>query len=136
MSTAIRVVAAAAAVLGTFTTLPATGATAAEISPSRSGAMVVCNHGGYGFRVYADGPSTFSDDLAGSFNECADWRPAKAGAYRVGFSFPEPPPPGTLFEVRIKAGGNTTYRRFTDEGDFGTNVRPGQTTRIDFNIRA
>jgi len=103
---------------------------------SRSGSIVVCNHGGYAFGVYADGPSTYSDDLAGSFNECANWLGAVPGAYRIGFSFATPPPPGTIIEVRIKAGGTTTYRRFTDEGDFGTNVRPGQVTKIDFNIRA
>lgn len=38
--------------------------------------------------------------------------------------------------MRVKSGGTTTYRRFTRESDFGTDVRPKQVTRIDFNIRA
>jgi hypothetical protein len=97
--------------------------------------MVVCNHGGYGFNVYADGPDSFVDDLAGSFNECADWSPATPGGYQIGFSFPYAPPPGTLFQIRVKADGTTTYRTFNGQGTFDTNVRPGRTTRIDFYIK-
>ncbi len=124
------------ALVATAAALPGTAAMAsADGHGSRKGAMVVCNHGGYGFDIYADGPSSFSDDLAGSFDECADWSPAKVGQYEVGFSFPYAAPPGTLFEVRIKRNGHTTYRQFNDEGSFTTNVGKNQTTRIDFYIK-
>jgi hypothetical protein len=124
------------ALVATAAALPGTAAMAsADSHGGTRGAMVVCNHGGYGFDVYADGPSSFSDDLAGSFDECADWSPAKAGQYEVGFSFPYAAPPGTLFEVRIKRNGHTTYRSFNNEGSFTTNVGKNQTTRIDFYIK-
>jgi hypothetical protein len=121
------------ALVATAAVLPGTSAMA-QSSGSGYGAMVVCNHGGYGFDIYADGPSSFSDDLAGSFDECADWSPARKGQYEVGFSFPYAAPPGTLFEVRIKRNGHTTYRQFNDEGSFTTNVGNNQTTRFDFYI--
>jgi hypothetical protein len=108
--------------------------TAAHATSESSGGMIVCNHGGYGFDVFADGPDSFTDDLAGSFNECADWAPAHAGQYEVGFSFPYSAPPGTIFNIRIKRAGHTTYRNFNSEGTFNTNVGPGQITRIDFYI--
>lgn len=115
--------------------LPAAGATAAVDGYGRYGSMVVCNHGGYGFDIYADGPQAFTDDLAGSFDECADWSPARTGAYEVGFSFPYAAPPGTLFQIRIKRAGHSTYRVFNAEGSFTTNVGARQTTRIDFYVR-
>lgn len=107
----------------------------AHATSDSSGGMVVCNHGGYGFDVFADGPDSFTDDLAGSFNECANWAPAHAGQYEVGFSFPYAAPPGTIFNIRIKRGGHTTYRNFNNEGTFNTNVGRGQITRIDFYIQ-
>ncbi|HEY2833936.1 MAG TPA: hypothetical protein VGJ14_16015 [Sporichthyaceae bacterium] len=122
--------AAAAMALAAVTLVPA----AAGASASGVGGMVVCNHGGYGFDVFADGPDSFTDDLAGSFNECADWAPAHAGQYEVGFSFPYAAPPGTIFNIRIKRAGHTTYRNFNSEGTFNTNVGRGQITRIDFYI--
>jgi hypothetical protein len=122
--------AAAAMALATVILVPGTaGASAGNV-----GGMVVCNHGGYGFDVFADGPDSFTDDLAGSFNECADWAPARAGQYEVGFSFPYAAPPGTIFNIRIKRAGHTTYRNFNSEGTFDTNVGRGQITRIDFYI--
>jgi hypothetical protein len=124
------VAAAAAVALGTVTLAPTT----AGASSNGVGGMVVCNHGGYGFDVFADGPDSFTDDLAGSFDECADWSPARAGQYEVGFSFPYSAPPGTLINVRVKRAGHTTYRNFNNEGTFNTNVGRGQVTRIDFYI--
>jgi hypothetical protein len=115
------------------TTFGLSGA-AAHATSDGIGRMIVCNHGGYGFDVFADGPDSFTDDLAGSFNECADWAPARAGAYEVGFSFPYAAPPGTIFNIRIKRNGHTTYRNFNSEGTFNTNVGQGQVTRIDFYI--
>ncbi|MGQ0843593.1 MAG: hypothetical protein ACT4QF_05620 [Sporichthyaceae bacterium] len=130
--------AAGVALVAVAAVLPGTAAVAVadhHQGGGKRGAMVVCNHGGYGFGVYADGPDSFSDDLAGSFDECADWSPARTGQYEVGFSFPYATPPGTLFEVRIKRNGHTTYRTFNDEGSFSTNVGKNQTTRIDFYVK-
>jgi hypothetical protein len=123
--------AASATALAAITLVPAASA---QATADGVGQMIVCNHGGYGFDVFADGPDSFTDDLAGSFNECADWSPARAGQYEVGFSFPYAAPPGTIFNIRTKRAGHTTYRNFNSEGTFLTNVGRGQTTRIDFYI--
>src|SRR5689334_824796 len=83
MRTSVRtagVLAAAAACLSIA--LPAGSASAAPMgdapkpakpAPPPTGRIVICNHSGYMFDVYADGPSIREDDLAGSFDECTDW---------------------------------------------------------------
>jgi hypothetical protein len=79
--------------------LPATGANAVsagdkpekhhkvkvvKAAPPPRGEIVICNHSGYMFDVYADGPSLRTDDLAGSFDECsrAATRSASSCAFR------------------------------------------------------
>lgn len=122
------------ALIATASVLPGAAAMASTDAYG-TGAILICNHGGYGFDVYADGPDSFSDDLAGSFDECADWSPASTGQYEIGFSFPYAPPPGTLFQIRIKRNGQTQYKVFSGEGTFHTNVSKNKTTRIDTYVK-
>jgi hypothetical protein len=93
MRTSVRtagVLAAAAACLSIA--LPAGAATMGDAPkpakpvPPPTGQIVICNHSGYMFDVYADGPSIREDDLAGSFDECTDWRPVLTGGYDIGFA--------------------------------------------------
>ncbi|HEX3827773.1 MAG TPA: hypothetical protein VHV82_10925, partial [Sporichthyaceae bacterium] len=53
--------------------------------PPPLGMIIVCNHSGYMFNVYADGPSIREDDLAGEMDECTSWDKVLTGNYQIGF---------------------------------------------------
>lgn len=124
------VVAAAAA---TAAVLPAASAFASPYDAFR-GEIVICNHSGYMFDVYADGPSLRSDDLAGSFDECTDWYAVLPGKYDIGFSLRVPSQQNVIVQARFKRDGHVIYKVFNGEGVVSTSVAPESLTRVDLFI--
>jgi hypothetical protein len=136
----------AGAVLGTVfmagaVALPASAASAhdwdwaLEDSDGRAAGLIeVCNHSGYLFDVYADGPSIRRDDLAGSFDECTHWRPVRAGHYDIGFGFRGTSKQNVIIQARFKRDGQTFYKVFNSEGVVTSNVGPGSHVRVDLFI--
>ncbi|MGQ0846569.1 MAG: hypothetical protein ACT4QF_20795 [Sporichthyaceae bacterium] len=112
--------------------LPGAGAVAAEKDPA--GDLVICNHSGYMFDVYADGPEARTDDLAGSFDECTDWAPLKPGSYQIGFSLRIPSQQNVIIQARFKRAGHTYYKVFNGQGVLSGVVADGKTTRVDLFI--
>jgi hypothetical protein len=100
----------------------------------RLGMLVICNHTGYVFGVYADGPSIREDDLAGSFDECTDWKPVKAGDYTIGFTMRTPSQPPATIQARINRKGVTYFTTFNSQGTLDTNVAADEATRIDLFV--
>jgi hypothetical protein len=98
------------------------------------GVLQICNHTGYVFGVYADGPSIREDDLAGSFDECTDWKPVKIGDYSIGFTMRTPGQAPAMIEARIERRGVTFYKQFNSQESLDTNVGPEQVTRIDLFV--
>ncbi|MGQ0463933.1 MAG: hypothetical protein ACT4QG_01310, partial [Sporichthyaceae bacterium] len=109
MSRAGAVVVAAAAASAI---LPAAAASA----DSPRGEIVICNHSGYMFDVYAEGPSIRTDDLAGSFDECTDWNRVLPGTYDIGFSLRVPSQQNVLIQARLKRNGHVFYKVFSGQG--------------------
>jgi hypothetical protein len=99
-----------------------------------SGLIEVCNHSGYLFDVYADGPSMRKDNLAGSFDECTNWRPVQAGQYQIGFGLHTPSTDNVVIQARFKRHEQTFYKVFNRQGQVTTNVSPGSDTRVDLFI--
>ncbi len=98
------------------------------------GNIVVCNHSGYMFDVYADGPSIREDDLAGSFDECTDWKPVLTGGYSVGFGLRTPSSQNVIIQARYKRDGHVYYKVFNSQGQLPLAVGKGETTRLDLFI--
>lgn len=99
-----------------------------------AGLIEVCNHSGYLFDVYADGPSVRRDDLAGSFDECTHWRPVHVGEYQIGFGMRVPTKQNVVVQARFKRHEQTFYKVFNREGQVTTAVSPGSETRVDLFI--
>ncbi len=99
-----------------------------------AGLIEVCNHSGYLFNVYADGPSIRKDDLAGSFDECTHWAPVRAGHYDIGFGLRSASVQDVIIQARFQRGGQTFYKLFDREGVVAGNVGPGSATRVDLFI--
>jgi hypothetical protein len=99
-----------------------------------AGLIEVCNHSGYLFNVYADGPSIRKDDLAGSFDECTHWAPVRAGHYDIGFGARTTSAQSVIIQARFKRDGQTFYKVFNSEGVVSSNVGPGSHTRVDLFI--
>ena len=123
------VVAAAAA---TAVALPASAAHASDGPPR--GEIVICNHSGYMFDVYADGPSIREDDLAGSFDECTDWARVLTGKYDIGFALRVPSTQTVIIQARFKRDDHVFYKVFNGEGVVSTNVGHDELTRVDLYI--
>jgi len=144
MRTSVRsagVLASATACL--FLTLPAGTAGAvtmgdapkpAKPAPPPTGQVVICNHSGYMFDVYADGPSIREDDLAGSFDECTDWKPVLTGGYSVGFGLRTPSAQNVIIQARYKRDGHVFYKVFNGQGQLPLAVGKDETTRLDLFI--
>jgi len=98
------------------------------------GLIQVCNHSGYLFNVFADGPSVRTDDLAGSFDECTHWHVVEAGQYIIGFGLRTASTQKVIIQARIKRGNRVFYENFSDEGKITTNVGEEQRTRVDLFI--
>ncbi|MGQ0846570.1 MAG: hypothetical protein ACT4QF_20800 [Sporichthyaceae bacterium] len=154
MSTPMRNVTRAGAVVFAAATaatvlLPATGANAVsagdkpekhhkvkvvKAAPPPRGEIVICNHSGYMFDVYADGPSLRTDDLAGSFDECTDWARVLPGSYQIGFSLRIPSQQNVIIQARFKRDGHTFYKVFNGQGVLSTGVAKDRTTKVDLFI--
>lgn len=105
-----------------------------EDSDEGAGLIEICNHSGYLFNVYADGPSIRKDDLAGSFDECTHWAPVHVGPYQIGFGMRVPSTQNVIIQARFKRQGETFYKTFDHQGEVTTNVSPGSETRVDLFI--
>lgn len=98
------------------------------------GKLVVCNHSGYMFGVFADGATTTrTDDLAGSYDECTDWKPVPPGSYDLGLNLRVPSQQNVLINLRVKRDGHTIYRRMGN-GTTSIKVSADRTTRVDVFI--
>ena len=98
------------------------------------GMIQICNHSGYMFDVYADGPSIREDDLAGSFDECTDWKPVLTGGYSVGFGLRTPSAQNVIIQARYKRDGHVFYKVFNGQGQLPLAVGKDETTRVDLFI--
>jgi len=98
------------------------------------GEIVICNHSGYMFDVFADGPSIRTDDLAGSFDECTDWARVLTGNYEIGFALRVPSQQNVIIQARFKRDDHVFYKVFNHEGIIKTNVGRGELTRVDLYI--
>jgi hypothetical protein len=132
MTRAGAVVFAAAA--ATAVVLPASSASAATAGGGPRGEIVICNHSGYMFDVYADGPSIREDDLAGSFDECTDWARVLTGRYDIGFALRVPSQSNVIIQARFKRDDHVFYKVFNQQGVVSTNVGYGELTRVDLYI--
>jgi hypothetical protein len=106
----------------------------AKPAPPATGIITICNHSGYMFDVYADGPSIREDDLAGSFDECTDWAPVLTGSYDVGFALRVPSQQNVLIQARFKRDGHVFYKVFNGQGLVSAKVGPKEHTRVDLYI--
>ncbi|HEY2834791.1 MAG TPA: hypothetical protein VGJ14_20415 [Sporichthyaceae bacterium] len=144
MRTSVRsagVLAAATACL--LVTLPAGTAGAvttgdapkpAAPAPPPRGQIVICNHSGYMFDVFADGPSIREDDLAGSFDECTDWARVLTGNYEIGFALRVPSQQNVIIQARFKREDHVFYKVFNGQGIVKANVGRDELTRVDLYI--
>jgi hypothetical protein len=106
----------------------------AKTAVDAGGLIEVCNHSGYLFNVYADGPTARKDDLAGSFDECTHWSPVRSGHYDIGFGLRSASVQDVIIQARFQRGGQTFYKLFNREGVVAGNVGPGSATRVDLFI--
>jgi hypothetical protein len=127
---AVVVAAAAASAI----VIPASAAHAATTGGIPRGEIVICNHSGYMFDVYADGPSIREDDLAGSFDECTDWSRVLPGKYDIGFALRVPSQQNVIIQARFKREGHVFYKVFNNQGVVTTNVGYRELTRVDLYI--
>jgi hypothetical protein len=104
------------------------------VAPPPLGAIVVCNHSGYMFNVYADGPSVREDDLAGSFDECTDWAKVLTGGYNIGFGLRSASAQNVIIQARFKRDDHVYYKVFNREGIIPAFVNAGEVTRVDLFI--
>ena len=107
---------------------------APAVPPPPLGKIVVCNHSGYMFNVYADGPSIREDDLAGSFDECTDWAPVLTGNYQVGFGLRTTSTQNVIIQARFKRDDHVFYKVFNNEGVIQGFVNKDEVMRVDLFI--
>jgi hypothetical protein len=103
-------------------------------APPPRGEIVICNHSGYMFDVFADGPSIREDDLAGSFDECTDWARVLTGKYDIGFALRVPSQSNVIIQARFKREDHVFYKVFNGQGIVTTNVGRDELTRVDLYI--
>lgn len=128
-------IAVGAAAATTFAVLPAGAVTAGhKVPPPPLGMIVVCNHSGYMFNVYADGPSLREDDLAGSFDECTNWDKVLTGGYNIGFGLRSASAQNVIIQARFKRNDHVYYKVFNREGIIAGFVNKDETTRVDLFI--
>jgi hypothetical protein len=106
----------------------------APAPPPPTGQIVICNHSGYMFDVYAEGASIRTDDLAGSFDECTDWAPVLTGGYSIGFALRVPSQQNVIIQARFKRENHVFYKVFNGQGVVSSNVAKDETTRVDLYI--
>jgi hypothetical protein len=97
------------------------------------GELEICNHSGYQYGVYADGPSARETDLGG-FDECRHWQ-VRAGRYDIGFDRRiNSADQRVIAQARVERGPSTFYKQFDSRGVFTTAVSSAYPTRIDLFI--
>jgi hypothetical protein len=134
-SVRLGALATAAAAATALAALPAGAApTTDKPKPPPTGQIVVCNHSGYLFNVFADGASIREDDLGGSFDECTDWAPVKTGGYEIGFGLKLATSQRVIIQARFKRHGHVYYKSFNGEGLVKSNVGEHETLRVDLYI--
>jgi hypothetical protein len=113
---------------------PAAPAGAAVEHWHEHGELEICNHSGYEYGVYADGPSARQADLAG-FDECRHWE-VGVGRYEIGFDrrITADPEQRIIAQARVERGPVTEYRDFDPRGVITTFVSPAHKTRVDLFI--
>ncbi|HEX3611993.1 MAG TPA: hypothetical protein VHU88_09930 [Sporichthyaceae bacterium] len=132
-----RVGAVVVSAVATASVLMPAGAASAHARHERGpalGSIQICNHSGYMFNVYADGPSIREDDLAGSFDECSDWARVLPGQYNIGFGLRTASAQNAIIQARFKRDDHVFYKVFNREGVVSTFVGPDQLTRVDLFI--
>jgi hypothetical protein len=97
------------------------------------GVLEICNHSGYQYGVYADGPSARQADLGG-FDECRHWT-VRVGRYDIGFNrrvagVDE----RVIAQARVERGPTTFYKEFDPRGVITTVVSSAYPTRVDLFI--
>ena len=102
--------------------------------PPPLGTIIVCNHSGYMFNVYADGPSIREDDLAGSFDECTAWDKVLTGNYQIGFGLRTTSTQNVIIQARFKRNDHVFYKVFNNEGVIQGFVNKDEVMRIDLFI--
>jgi hypothetical protein len=102
--------------------------------PPPLGTIVVCNHSGYMFNVYADGPSIREDDLAGEMDECTNWDKVLTGNYQVGFGMRTTSTQEVKIMARFKRDDHVYYKVFNNEGVLSGFVNKDETMRVDLFI--
>jgi hypothetical protein len=102
--------------------------------PPPLGTIVVCNHSGYMFNVFADGPSIREDDLAGSFDECTAWDRVLTGNYQIGFGLRTSSAQNVIIQARFKRNDHVFYKVFNNEGVLSGFVNKDETMRVDLFI--
>jgi hypothetical protein len=126
----VATVLAAAAV---FAAVPA-DAQAVDATKPASGTIMICNHSGYLFNVYADGPSIREDDLSGREHECANWKSVLIGSYQIGFGVRIPTNQRVIVGARFKRRGQVLYKSFNNEGVITASIGKGDLLRADLLI--
>jgi hypothetical protein len=96
--------------------------------------IVVCNHSGYMFNVYADGPSIREDDLAGEMDECTSWDKVLTGNYQIGFGLRTTSTQNVIIQARFKRDDHVYYKVFNNEGVLSGFVNKDETMRVDLFI--
>ena len=108
----------------------------AQAAEQPRGRLLVCNHAGYMFKVFADGPSTRHDDLSGEGDECTHWKPVLPGRYTVGFVLRHPSKKPIVISARVKRGSTVFYKVVKPfGGGIALTIPPDELTRIDLFIR-
>ena len=102
--------------------------------PPPLGTIVVCNHSGYMFNVFADGPSIREDDLAGEMDECTNWDKVLTGNYQVGFGLRTTSTQNVIIQARFKRDDHVYYKVFNSEGVLSGFVNKDETMRVDLFI--
>ncbi|HEX3827774.1 MAG TPA: hypothetical protein VHV82_10930 [Sporichthyaceae bacterium] len=102
--------------------------------PPPLGMIVVCNHSGYMFNVYADGPSIREDDLAGEMDECTSWDKVLTGNYQIGFGLRTTSTQNVIIQARFKRDDHVYYKVFNNEGVLSGFVNKDETMRVDLFI--
>jgi hypothetical protein len=105
-----------------------------KVPPPPMGKIVVCNHSGYMFNVYADGPSIREDDLAGEMDECTDWAPVLTGNYQIGFGLRTTSTQNVIVQARFKRDDHVYYKVFNNEGVLSGFVNRDEVMRVDLFI--